>query len=164
MRVRVVLDRMFLVGFDDHLHELVPDDVLLGEIDELDPLETARIVSASLIPLFWPRGRSICVRSPVTTAFEPNPIRVRNIFICSLVVFWASSRMIKASDRVRPRINASGAISMIRFSSIFVTFSAVDQVKQSVIETDEDTDRPFPADRRARIRAAHRPRPPVGSG
>src|SRR5579862_6342217 len=40
--------------------------------------------------------------SPVTTALDPNPIRVRNIFICSEVVFWASSRMMKASFKVRP--------------------------------------------------------------
>ena len=31
--------------------------------------------------------------SPVTTAFESKPMRVRNIFICSGVVFCASSRM-----------------------------------------------------------------------
>ena len=44
-----------------------------------------------------PSGRSIWVTSPVTTAFEPNPRRVRNIFICSAVVFWASSRMMNES-------------------------------------------------------------------
>ena len=40
-------------------------------------------------------------------------MRVRNIFICSEVVFCASSRMMKASFRVRPRMNAIGATSMI---------------------------------------------------
>jgi hypothetical protein len=59
-------------------------------------------------------GRSICVMSPVTTAFEPKPMRVRNIFICSGVVFCASSRMTNASLSVRPRMNASGAISIVR--------------------------------------------------
>ncbi len=34
-----------------------------------------------------PRGRSICVMSPVITAVDPKPMRVRNIFICSMVVF-----------------------------------------------------------------------------
>ena len=57
-------------------------------------------------------GRSICVTSPVTTIREPNPRRVRNIFICSTVVFWASSRMMKLSLSVRPRMKASGAISI----------------------------------------------------
>ena len=38
--------------------------------------------------------------------------RVRNIFICSLVVFCASSRMMNASDNVRPRMKASGATSI----------------------------------------------------
>ena len=46
--------------------------------------------------------------SPVTTAFDPKPMRVRNIFICSDVVFCASSRMMKASFRVRPRMKAIG--------------------------------------------------------
>ena len=49
-------------------------------------------------------GRSIWVTSPVMTILEPKPRRVRNIFICSRVVFWASSRMMKLSSRVRPRI------------------------------------------------------------
>ena len=35
--------------------------------------------------------------SPVTTIFEPNPSRVRNIFICSGVVFCASSRITNES-------------------------------------------------------------------
>ena len=43
---------------------------------------------------------------------EPKPIRVRNIFICSRVVFCASSRITKASFSVRPRMNASGATSI----------------------------------------------------
>ena len=51
-----------------------------------------------------PNGRSTWVMSPVTTIFEPKPSRVRNIFICSGVVFWASSRMMKASLSVRPRM------------------------------------------------------------
>ena len=54
--------------------------------------------------------------SPVTTTLEPKPRRVRNIFICSGVEFWASSRMMKLSLRVRPRMNASGAISMVPLS------------------------------------------------
>ncbi len=50
--------------------------------------------------------------SPVTTALEPKPMRVRNIFICSLVVFCASSRITKESLSERPRMKASGATSM----------------------------------------------------
>ena len=59
------------------------------------------------------RGRSICVTSPVTTTFEPKPSRVRNICICSGVVFCASSRMMNESLSVRPRMNASGATSIV---------------------------------------------------
>jgi len=51
--------------------------------------------------------------SPVTTIVEPKPRRVRNIFICSRVVFCASSRMMNASLRVLPRMYASGATSMV---------------------------------------------------
>ena len=58
-----------------------------------------------------PSGTSTCVVSPVTTTFEPKPMRVRNIFICSGVAFWASSRMMKLLFNVRPRMNASGATS-----------------------------------------------------
>ena len=54
---------------------------------------------------------SIWVMSPVTTALDPKPIRVRNIFICSGLVFWASSRMMNELLSVRPRMKASGATS-----------------------------------------------------
>ena len=64
-------------------------------------------------PLRVPPGRSTWVTSPVTTILEPNPSRVRNIFICSAEVFWASSRMMNASFKVRPRMYASGATSMV---------------------------------------------------
>ena len=53
-----------------------------------------RIRSSPTSPL-RPPGTSTWVVSPVTTAFEPKPMRVRNIFICSGVVFCASSRMMK---------------------------------------------------------------------
>ena len=66
------------------------------------------IASPDLAPL----GKSIWVTSPVITILEPKPSRVRNIFICSGVVFCASSRIIKASLSVRPRINARGATSI----------------------------------------------------
>ena len=62
------------------------------------------------------RGRSICVMSPVMTIRESPPRRVRNIFICSRVVFWASSRMTNESFSVRPRMNASGATSITPLS------------------------------------------------
>ena len=66
------------------------------------PSMPSRISSTTTSPERWPLGRSICVTSPLTTAFEPNPRRVRNIFICSGVVFCASSRMMNASFSVRP--------------------------------------------------------------
>ena len=44
------------------------------------------------------------------------PRRVRNIFIWWVVVFCASSRIMTASFRVRPRMKASGAICMVPLS------------------------------------------------
>src|SRR6476469_1332773 len=72
----------------------------------------SRICITARRPEVAPPGRSTCVMSPVTTTFEPKPKRVKNIFICSPVVFCASSRMMNASLRVLPRINASGATSI----------------------------------------------------
>ncbi len=72
----------------------------------------SRISTAARRPDRWSPGRSTCVMSPVTTTLEPNPSRVRNIFICSAVVFCASSRMMNASLSVRPRMYASGATSI----------------------------------------------------
>ena len=74
-------------------------------------------------PERWSVGRSIWVTSPVTTIFELNPSRVRNIFICSGLVFCASSRMMNASFRVLPRMNASGATSITPRSRCWFTFS-----------------------------------------
>ena len=76
------------------------------------PVTPCRTLPTCLSPDSLPRGKSVCVMSPVTTAREPKPMRVRNIFICSGVVFCASSRMTNDSFSVLPRMNASGAISM----------------------------------------------------
>jgi len=54
--------------------------------------------------------------SPVTTTRDPKPSLVRNICICSGLVFCASSRMMKESFSVRPRMNASGATSIMPVS------------------------------------------------
>ena len=73
-------------------------------------LPSSRI--ASIRPETWPLGRSIWLGSPVTIMRLFSPSRVRNIFICIEVVFCASSRMIAALVSVRPRMKASGAISI----------------------------------------------------
>jgi hypothetical protein len=92
------------VGLDDRADQPVTDDVdrrQLGEVDVLDVVEDVADVPQ---PARVPPGRSTWVTSPVTTILEPKPSRVRNIFICSGEVFCASSRMMKASLRVRPRM------------------------------------------------------------
>jgi hypothetical protein len=47
-----------------------------------------------------------------------------DVAICSRVVFWASSRMMKLSLRVRPRMKASGATSIWPRSKAASTRSA----------------------------------------
>src|SRR5918995_4300956 len=80
------------------------------------PSIVLRISRTWMSPEAWSGGRSTWVTSPVTTTLEPKPRRVRNICICSGVVFCASSRMMKASFKVRPRMKASGATSIVPFS------------------------------------------------
>jgi len=77
------------------------------------PSMSPRLDRASARPLDFPSGRSTCVTSPVTTARDPRPMRVRNIRICSRVVFCASSKITNESESVRPRMNASGATSIV---------------------------------------------------
>ena len=113
------------VGLDDPLHEPVAHDVLAAEAHEVDARRRPRGCRATTTrPDASCLGRSICVTSPVTTIFELKPSRVRNIFICSGVVFCASSRMMKLSLSVRPRMNASGATSIWPRSRYAATFSA----------------------------------------
>jgi hypothetical protein len=105
-----------VVGLDDALHEPVADHVAAAEAHEVTPSRPSRISPTTTSPDFWSRGRSIWVTSPVITILEPNPSRVRNIFICSGLVFCASSRITNESLSVRPRMNASGATSITPFS------------------------------------------------
>ena len=72
--------------------------------------------------------------SPVMTALELLPMRVRNIFICSMVVFWASSRMMKASLRVRPRMKASGATSITLRSIMLIDLLDIEHVEERVVK------------------------------
>ena len=105
------------------------------EVDERDALDRCRRPSSPRPgPRSRPVGRSICVMSPVITAFEPKPRRVRNIFICSDVVFCASSRMTNASFSVRPRMNAIGAISIVPRSSSALDPLDVEHVVERVVE------------------------------
>src|SRR6059036_2337281 len=84
-------------------------------------------------------GRSTWVMSPVITIFELNPRRVRNIFICSVVLCCASSRMMNASLRVRPRMYASGAIEIaplayMRGRTLKDAFIILDEAQHSTTE------------------------------
>ena len=80
------------------------DDVAPAEVHEGQPVDAAEDLLEAEQARLRPPGRSTWVTSPVTTTLEPKPMRVRNIFICSGVVFWASSRMMKLLLSVRPRM------------------------------------------------------------
>ena len=104
--------------------------------DMMDAERVAQHLERGVIevaPLAFMRGRTLNDSfvildeaqntSPVITIRELNPRRVRNIFICSGVVFCASSRMTKAWFNVRPRMKASGATSSVPFSNALPTRS-----------------------------------------
>ena len=93
---------VLVVGLDDALDELVAHDVGAAEAHELDALDRVEDLADAISPERWSRGRSTWVMSPVTIIRDPKPRRVRNIFICSGVVFCASSRITKESFRRPP--------------------------------------------------------------
>ena len=95
-------------------------------------LASSRVASAR--PEIWPCGRSTWLGSPVTIMRLFSPSRVRNIFICIEVVFCASSRITTAFDSVRPRMKASGAISISPACSARSTMRAVHQVVERVVD------------------------------
>jgi len=78
------------------LHKSVTHDIFACQIDEFYSSIPLKISCAWSKPVGLLRGRSLWVKSPVITALESKPSRVKNIFICSAVAFWASSMMIKA--------------------------------------------------------------------
>ena len=90
--------------------------------------------TASARPEVWPGGRSTWLGSPVTIMRLFSPSRVRNIFICIEVVFCASSRMTTALASVRPRMKASGAISISAACSARSTMRGVHHVVERVVE------------------------------
>ena len=93
-----------VVCLDDLLHKAVAHNVFFGKIalgNALDLLQHMQRIHKAAAGAFRQVDLSYI---PVTTTLEPTPMRVRNIFICSGVVFCASSRMMKESSSVRPRI------------------------------------------------------------
>ena len=99
--------------------------------DALDAVEQPHRLDK---PGTWPGGRSIWLGSPVTIMREFSPRRVRNIFICIDVVFCASSRITTALASVRPRMKASGAISISPVCMARSTMRRVHQVVERVVD------------------------------
>ncbi len=111
--------------------------------------------TASASPLVTLSGRSIWVASPVTTIFDLWPIRVKNIFICTVVVFCASSRMMKVLFSVRPLMNAKGAISITSRSRYRCTVSK-SRMSPKASKSGRRYGLTFPAYHRGENRAFHR--------
>ena len=164
-RFRRRLARRLVVGADDAAHQVVAHHVLLLEGDAGDALDAlqdahrldqARFLARRQVDLA--SGR----RSP--SSCEPSPRRVRNIFICIGVVFCASSRMTKALASVRPRMKASGAISITPVCDAALAPARPAACRRARRRAAADRDRPSPSCRRAGSRAARRPRPPGATG
>ena len=78
-----------LVSADGYVYAGRTHDSLgrLREITHAIPSIEPRMSPTWIRPDACSFGRSICVTSPVTTTLEPKPSRVRNICICSGLVF-----------------------------------------------------------------------------
>ena len=111
-----------VVGADDALDEVVADDVDVFEVAETDAFDAIEDVEGFEEAGLLGVGQVDLGEVAGDDGLGVSPRRVTNIFICSLVVFWASSMMMKASLRVRPRMKASGATSMTLDSRSLSTF------------------------------------------
>jgi hypothetical protein len=105
------------------------------ELDEADAVERPKDVA------HLDQARRSCAEIdlgdvPGDDHLDPNPSRVRNICICSGVVFCASSRITNESLKVRPRMNASGATSIVLRSM----YAGVGQVHRVVERVEQAAD------------------------
>src|SRR5438046_10282333 len=98
-------------------------DIAIGEVEEADAFDAienrARFAQARLLA-----SRQIDLGDVAGDDALRSESEAREEHLHLLgVVFWASSRMMNESLSVRPRMNASGAISITLRSIIFSTFS-----------------------------------------
>ena len=95
---------MDLIGLNDPLYQGVANHVSRAKVRKRDTLDGTQHPDGMPQPglgFTWEVNLRHITRD---NDGGPKPIRVRNIFICSAVVFWLSSRMINASFKVRPRM------------------------------------------------------------
>ncbi len=142
----------------------MPDDIHIFKVAEANPFHSVedvqRFEQAGLT-----RIRQVGLGEVAgDDALELWPRRVTNIFICSVVVFWASSMMMKASDKVRPRMKASGATSITLLSSILSDLDRIEQVVKRVIQRTQVRVHLLLQRSRQEAEDARRPRPPDEQG
>ena len=134
LRALALARRRLVVGLDDARDQLMADHVRGREGDVADAFDAFEQPHRSARPEVCPGGKSTWLGSPVTTMRLFSPSRVSSIFICIAVVFCASSRMIAAFDNVRPRMKASGAISISRGLQRAFDDARIHQVVERVID------------------------------
>ena len=82
---------LFLTGASNRLGTVLDKTSVM----DFEPEEQKRggSIATSLAHIEYNDHKINLLDTPVTTTLEPTPIRVKNIFICSGVVFWASSKI-----------------------------------------------------------------------
>jgi len=107
---------VFIIGANNALHQVMPHHIGFVEVNEGQAFHAMQNVHRFQQPAAACVGQIDLCYVAGNHALELNPRRVTNIFICSEVVFWASSRITNESFKVRPRMKAMGAISITFFS------------------------------------------------
>ena len=104
---------LFLKCFNNVLHDLAADNITVRQGNSSNIVyifQNRSTLLKSGIRLF---GKVDLCYIAVRIILEPVPIRVSAIFKIGSVAFWLSSMMIILLFKVRPRIYARGATSMI---------------------------------------------------
>ena len=165
LSARLVWVSGIIVCFDDLLDQTVAHYIFFRKI------ALGNAAYTPLTPAEHPQGRfgyglagRSGVTSPVTTTLEPTPIRVKNIFICSGVVFCASSEDDKrVIQRTSPLYTPRSY-----FDDLFFLPGAhglrPQQIKQSIMQRAQIKDPPSAEDHPAESPVFHQLPPQGGSG
>ncbi len=137
MVARFVVFGVLLVGFDDHLDELVADDVFFVEIDKLDAFEIGKDVLGLFDAAFLPAGQVDLglVAGDDGLGAEPDT-REEHFHLLARGVL----RLVEDDECVRERAAAHKRERSDlddAFLEHFCDFLAIDEVEQSVVKRAE---------------------------
>ena len=152
-----------LVGVDDVLHDAVAHDVARSvRRTKRQPVDAGEDLLEAEEPGAPAAGTSTWVTSPVTTAWEPKPMRVRNIFICS---GGGVLGLVEDDEAVVERAAAHegerGDLDRAPLEQLLRGRRAR-PCRRGRRRAAAGTGRPWPSGRRAGTRGARRPRRPGG--